>query len=193
MIDFRPVQLSDKPWMDACIAAENSRSCEFNFTNIYLWRNYFQMQVAEVCGRLLFRACSDGVARYSFPIGPGDLRAAVLALLQDAEARGETFILRSITAENAEWLDRLFPCTFDFTPERQCFDYVYSAERLVTLTGKALHAKRNHINKFEKTYSIIAFGSNWAKCNLKILTTDFCQQLFRRNRNHAKMKIQVFV
>ena len=31
-------------------------------------------------------------------------------------------------------------------------DYVYESEKLCTLSGKKLHGKRNHINKFKATY-----------------------------------------
>ena len=31
-------------------------------------------------------------------------------------------------------------------------DYIYDAQSLITLKGKKLHGKRNHINKFLKEY-----------------------------------------
>lgn len=38
------------------------------------------------------------------------------------------------------------------TPCRDLFDYVYSTEALIKLTGRRFHSKRNHINTFTSLY-----------------------------------------
>ncbi len=152
MIDFKPVALSDKNWMDKHFRVEDSRSGDFNFTNVFMWGSAFHLAAALVEDRLVFRTEICGRYYYSFPIGTGDMRAAVLAITKDAEERGIPFAMRSITANNAEKIDILFPCLFDFKEERDYFDYVYSAEKLATLSGKQLHAKRNYINRFEQNH-----------------------------------------
>ncbi len=38
------------------------------------------------------------------------------------------------------------------TEERDCFDYIYDADRLRTLSGKIMHKKKNLLNKFLKEY-----------------------------------------
>ena len=152
MIDFKPVVLSDKAWMDKHFRAEDSRSGDFNFTNVFMWGNYFHLTAAVAEDRLVFRTEIGGKYYYSFPIGTGDMKAAVLAVTKDADERGLPFIMRSITANNAEKIDILFACLFDFKEERDYFDYIYSAEKLSTLSGKQLHAKRNYINRFEQNH-----------------------------------------
>lgn len=152
MIDFKPVELSDKAWMDKHFKAEDSRSSDFNFTNVFIWGKFFGLTAAEVSGMLVFRTLVKDEIYYSFPIGTGDMKSSVLELLRHCQECSEPFKLRAITAENAETIDILFPCLFDFTPERDYFDYIYLAEKLATLSGKRLHAKRNHINKFLNTY-----------------------------------------
>lgn len=42
---------------------------------------------------------------------------------------------------------------FLYNEERDCEDYVYPSEQLISLNGKKLHAKRNHINYFLENYS----------------------------------------
>lgn len=152
MIDFKTVELTDKEWMDKHFREENSRSSEFCFTNAFTWGNIYNLTVAEVEGTLIYKSGRADKAYYSFPIGNGDLRSAIVAVTRDAYERGVPFVLRSITVENAEKIDILFPCYFKFTKQRDVFDYVYSAEKLATLSGKQLHSKRNHINRFEQTY-----------------------------------------
>ncbi len=152
MIEFKKVEIADKEWMDRHFLAESSRSSEFCFTNVFTWGSFFNLTVAEVEGMLVFNSKIGGKEYYSFPIGKGNLRAAILAITKDAEERKRPFIMRSITAENTEKIDILFPCHFKFIRHREYFDYVYLAEKLATLSGKQLHSKRNHINKFEQTY-----------------------------------------
>lgn len=41
---------------------------------------------------------------------------------------------------------------FSIMEDRDCFDYIYEAERLRTLSGKAYHKKKNHVNAFLKEY-----------------------------------------
>ena len=47
-------------------------------------------------------------------------------------------------------LEELYPERFTFTEDRDSFDYIYSREDLVLLSGKKYHSKRNHIAFFEK-------------------------------------------
>ena len=65
---------------------------------------------------------------------------------------GQPPLLYSLTEGEKERLEGLFPGKFDYTLVRDGFDYCYDINRLADLTGKKLHAKRNHIHRFEEHY-----------------------------------------
>lgn len=45
-----------------------------------------------------------------------------------------------------------FEDEFDIIDDRDSHDYIYDAEQLRTLRGKKFHKKRNHLNRFLRTY-----------------------------------------
>ena len=150
MIDFKPVTLCDKRWVDEIVRAEGSRSADYNFGNIYIWDNRFRQLIACKDGRMLTKLRYEGKPTFVFPIGTGPLRPAIEALREFAAARGyEPFCLRGITEEHRALLEREYPDAFAYTEDTDNADYLYEAEKLATYAGKALHGKKNHCNRFE--------------------------------------------
>lgn len=87
---------------------------------------------------------------YHFPLGAGDKKTAVEAIIADAKERNLTCIITSLTHEDADVLESLFPNTFDIQFHRDSFDYVYEIDKLADLKGRKYHRKRNHYNNFCK-------------------------------------------
>ncbi|MSS62632.1 DUF2156 domain-containing protein [Velocimicrobium porci] len=58
----------------------------------------------------------------------------------------ETFL--SVMKQSPRFLDE-----FTFEEDRDSSDYIYSADKLRTLSGKAYHKKKNHVNAFLKEYA----------------------------------------
>ncbi len=151
MLDFKPVTLSDRDWMYPMVYSEGIRNADYSFTNIFAWGESFMAKQSTVSGCLVVCTNVDGENFYSAPIGArsDDIFAAVInELLAHCEQTGEKFILHAMSSEKAETLERLFPGKFEIEPIRDLFDYIYSAEKLATLSGKKLHSKRNFINRF---------------------------------------------
>ena len=94
----------------------------------------------------------DGKPTFVFPIGSGELRPAIEALREFAAWRGYPFCLRGITERHREMLEAEYPGRFDYTEDVNNADYIYLAEKLATYSGKALHGKKNHCNRFEAEY-----------------------------------------
>ena len=149
MLHFKPVTLCDKPWVDELVRAENSRSADFNFGNIYIWDKHYRQLISRCGERMLTRLRYEGHPAFAFPIGSGPLRPAIEALRNYTAALNCPLFLYGVTAEHRALLEREYPGAFAFEEDTENCDYLYLAERLSTYAGKALHGKKNHCNRFE--------------------------------------------
>lgn len=153
MLEFKPVEISDKEWIDDLLKRSDFRGCEYNFNTMFLWRFVFKTEVARLKDRLLVRSSDNGTFTYLYPAGSGDPKEAVAAILKEAKERCEKFHMHSVPQQGKAELELAFPGKFYFQPSRKDYDYIYSAESLRTLKGKKLHGKRNHIHRFEENYN----------------------------------------
>ena len=145
MIDFQPFLLENRDGYNAILHNCGERGCEYSFANLYLWG---RQKAALVHGNLAFFSQYNRRTIYPFPVGSGDLKATIEAIIHDAQARGIPCRLTGLTQDDCAALERLFPGKFRYHFDRDFFDYVYDIDALADLKGKKLQRKRNHINKF---------------------------------------------
>lgn len=147
-IEFRHPTLADREWITAKYQQEGCRSCENNFVNLYLWgRGYGK--IAEVGDFLVQFLEIDGKKYYAYPAGRGDFRWLIGVLAEDAKKYGHPLRILCVTHCRRNNLEEALPGKFEFTFNRNSFDYLYDIHRLADLPGKRLQSKRNHINRFE--------------------------------------------
>ena len=150
MIDFHAPALADKAWVDELLALGNYRGCDYNFTNLYVWQRAYRFGIARVENFLMTHLYGRAGCSYMYPAGSGDIAAAIRALEADAAERGEPLRLVCLTPPQMAELEEFFPGRFTCTADRDGYDYLYDIDRLADLGGKKLHAKRNHIHRFEE-------------------------------------------
>ena len=149
MIELHPVTIEDKQWIDPLVWAEGNSSADFNFGNIFLWDKSFHQYVGRLNDRVIVLPCYEKQPFFAWPVGTGDLAPVLAEMEAYAKEKGFPFTLRGVTKEHLPLLPELFSDRYTAEPERALWDYIYSAEKLDTLSGKKLHGKRNHINRFE--------------------------------------------
>lgn len=150
MLDFKELKITDKKWVDEILKNAKHKNAENCFTNMFLWCDSFSTKVAPFENRLIAksRGNKEGSTIYSFPTGTGPIKPAFDAIMADAREHGAKPVVRGIPLAFKGEVESYYPENISFTAETESFDYVYSAEKLSTLAGKKLHAKRNHINRF---------------------------------------------
>ena len=160
MIKFHDVKTSDRELIQSYTLCGDRQNCDLSFANIISWRFLYNTQIAEVDGFLVFRFYTGHHLAYMAPVwkcawdeAMRDRFAAVVRQMRDDSITlGHPFLMLGVCSYMAEILETTFPNTFDIKPDRDHFDYIYSREKLATLSGKKLQGKRNHCNKFRKTF-----------------------------------------
>jgi hypothetical protein len=142
----------DRDTMTACLSKNNYRVCESSFATYFLWEEKYKFEICIKDGFLFTRFHENGGIFYLAPAGEGDFTAAFEELSNYCDEQNEPLILAYLTDAVVKQIDESFPDQYDFTPDRDSAEYLYLSERLISLQGKKLHAKRNFINRFKKDF-----------------------------------------
>ena len=124
---FKRAELEDQEIISHYFEHHTSRSCERTFANVYLWSR-------------------------QYPVKWAIIKNALEEMMEYSKAKGRPFLMYNVTPEYFAQLEEWYPGRFQIEYDRDSADYVYESEKLATLSGKKLHGKRNHINKFKSLF-----------------------------------------
>ena len=178
-IPFRPVTAADADLLRSFTMEGKCMNCDLNVANICSWQFLYHTEWAVVDGFLVLRFVESGHVTYMKPIGKGDLRPVLQRLMADARSLGDTLRVACVCPCAQTLMDESMPGAFTYTINRDKSDYLYLREKLVTLSGKKLQPKRNHISKFKRAYpnyeyrpltpdlvpDCIRLGEEWCQTN----------------------------
>jgi hypothetical protein len=156
VIDFKEIQIEDKPIFDSFLTRKTYDSSEFTFTNLFIWRHAFQFRFSIINDLLCVIGNYHGKLPFSFPpIGSvtDSYSETVMVLADYFESVGSSFVLKAVTKDIKQVLESTLSGRFTFEPDRNNYDYVYSSSDLLNLSGKKYRTKRNHLNKFMTSYN----------------------------------------
>ena len=161
-MDFKTPELLDMFAATCAVADSSYIGSDAAFANIYLLRKKYDTLIALQDGFLFRYYNGQGSRRgYAFPLGVGDLQKALELIIQDAHASGRPLEFCLVDEPRAqilrEYFEKAVPnraeSVLHFENNRNDSDYIYSAENLATLPGNQYKKKRNHISRFNRTYS----------------------------------------
>ena len=145
MIDFKPITLSQKEAYTQHLHQCGQRGCEYSFANLYMWG---RQRCAMVGDYWVFFSQFNRKTVYPFPLGQGDIRPVVDAIIHDARQRDIPCRITGLNQEDCATLERLYPGKFRYHFDRDGFDYIYAIDDLADLKGRKYQRKRNHLNRF---------------------------------------------
>lgn len=155
MLDWKPIS----PFVQKEFAKYESLRpiyiSEGHYLNQFLWENYYQTRFARD-NKALYLAMKIHGHHGSFaPLCREEDLLAVFHRLEEQFHRiwDEPARFYNIDARMMEILQE-HGCleNYDTAPDRDSFDYLYDAGKLRTLSGKAMHKKKNLLNGFIRDY-----------------------------------------
>lgn len=152
----KKLTIEDKDLVDSFLKKEKSENSELTFTNLFMWRNSYNVEFAVVFDMLVIMSKHlDAPSIVYLPIGDGDFKSALEMVIKHYKEKGEVFKLRISSEADIEKLENSFPGFFEIKEDVDSNDYVYNADDLENLKGKKYHAKRNFINRFKNNYDYV--------------------------------------
>ena len=138
------------------------QSAGYTFLSNFVWRNAYCV-CWEIIGKYLCLAGTDCIMRNTKAIvampmtkdgkyNPEDLRYTILEAKKRFEKRNIQFSIELIPEHMLKFLEEAFPGELEIIHDRDDDEYVYLKEKLINLSGRDLHKKKNHLNYFVKTY-----------------------------------------
>ncbi|MBU3143357.1 DUF2156 domain-containing protein [Clostridium sp. CF012] len=157
MMIFKRLTIEDKDTLEKFIYPYKFLSCEYSFTTLYIWR-----EACDICftihkGALIIKK-QDFAGRYYFmqPLGYSteNLKEIIDALMDYKTENNMHYLFKDLDEGFMEEISNIYDDVRDICikEDRDNFDYLYEAEKLIKLSGKKLHGKKNHYNSFIKKY-----------------------------------------
>lgn len=152
-INFQKLTCKDKATFDEFFGSRYCESSHYTFTNLYMWRDMFNLHWATEDGVLYIIAhLNDKIAAWQ-PIGAQDkLQTAISNIIRYFEEQNREILFVRLEKSFADELARYPHAKFNITADRNKFDYLYLAQDLINLSGRKFHGKKNHLNAFKREY-----------------------------------------
>ena len=149
--DFKPLDLHDKGVFMEYLEQDPPQASEFTFTNFFIWRHHHRPLWKALQDCILVVLHPEGETPMGLaPFGPGDKEKAFNRAAEVLQGATQTVqMCRVAESFLHQYVD---PDRYMWVLDRDHSDYVYETIDLIHLSGKRYHRKKNHLNRFIKSY-----------------------------------------
>ena len=155
MLDFQEISIEDRERIENYFEFLEEPFCDFTFGNLFSWSVVENTKIAFLNNFLFIRFSDDKKFYYAFPIGKGEIKNAINLIIEDAKINDKKIQFVCLTKKQTKILKEIFDEKIKINKNRDDFDYVYSVEKLSTLSGRKYHSKKNHFNSFKNNFDFI--------------------------------------
>lgn len=152
MLHFKSPEITDREWVTKCFSHTKTMNNELTFGSVFVWQTYYITKICHYKDFFIARYGRNDDITYCTPIGEGNFEEAVNEIILDAKSLGVEPKILGVTDYYKDLLEMYFPNQFTFNCNEDYYDYIYSTEKMASLSGKKYHSKRNHITNFKKQY-----------------------------------------
>ena len=155
MLEFKDFSIKDKELFDRYLLPYQFETSTYTFTTLLIWRKACEIQYVIYKDALIMKRIGhDGTSTFMQPLGyrKEDLKDIISELQAYKTENRMEYLLKDIEEPFVDEFREVFGDEFLIEEDRDNFDYIYERDKLVSLSGKILHKKKNHYNYFVKNY-----------------------------------------
>ncbi len=146
---FKKIDLADLSLIKPLLLEKSGRISDLNFASFFIWKEWNRPTMTIINDNLCIRI--DPIDHPPFflkPLGQVKPLETLLTCLDHTA---------SISRLDRDFINNLEKNGLKVTSDRDYFDYIYKTDDLANFKGRKYDGKRNHINKFLKTYHDFKF------------------------------------
>ena len=153
-MQFFDIDIGAKDIINDFFHAQRIEASDMLFGNLYIWHFSRTIKYALIddCLVVWTKFPSESYPFIFYPLGCGNRKVAIEKMKEYFLDNQMPFSLRSLEPYQSAELENLFPNSFEIATNRDRFDYLYNIDELIALSGRTLHKKKNHLNRFFKLY-----------------------------------------
>lgn len=152
-MEFKRLELEDKPLIDQYLHQDKTSISDTNFTNMFMWRHSREISYSIINNQLIIQTrYPQHLPFYFYPIGQGNKKSTINTLKDYCQSLGYPFEIHSLESYQLEEFLSYFPSEFEVIERRDRFEYIYHLPELIELVGRKYHKKKNHLNRFWQEY-----------------------------------------
>ncbi|MDY6329710.1 MAG: phosphatidylglycerol lysyltransferase domain-containing protein [Lachnospiraceae bacterium] len=167
-LNFRKPTLDDIDNIMRALKYVKHNACDYTPTNIIMWVDEYNTEIAFDDSDLYIKYNIDGMIFFGVPFVMSGIGKGIENLIKYTEDNDIELAIGDVEPEIFAIIDRIYPGQFKVNYQRDGADYVYNIKDMAELSGKKYHGKKNHINKFKKTYD------NWCYEKMSDDNADEC-------------------
>lgn len=173
-MDWKEIEITDLDIFQKAFGNVKSRASEMSFANMFMWRKNYNSRFSIINNMLCIIANPRKYKPFAFcpiPLADFDSEAfedTVYRLKEYFDSRGWKLFFGRVEERMAENFKKCLKVKVEAKKVDDVSDYLYETESLITLAGKKLSAKRNHINRFFREYGDFEYveisRDNFSEC-----------------------------
>ncbi|WP_231969073.1 phosphatidylglycerol lysyltransferase domain-containing protein [Thermoanaerobacterium sp. RBIITD] len=147
MFILKSLSLDDKNLFENYFTKYPPLISEYTFTNLYMWNHKYNIKY-DIIDDCLCMASDNTIFP---PVGPAEnILSAFDKFYKMLKSDNNEIYLERFDKDTACKISEIYG--IEMLHDEDNFDYVYNTNDLINLFGRKYHSKKNHINKFLKTY-----------------------------------------
>jgi hypothetical protein len=158
----KKIRLEDKPTFDKYFQKYPPQNSEFTFTNLFMWRNFYELLFLEWKEHLIIfsyeflrkrKSPLSGRKNAIFffpPVGPNpsEIIIEIFENMKEAEFQRVPEVISQSLLKHEKFSN----LNIVIVEDRDNWDYVYEVENLINLPGNQYRQNRRWLNKFFERY-----------------------------------------